>query len=79
LRKYSPYIINEKERTMKSDKDILSKFKGKKGAFIESDEERRVLEKWALGGLVTFGFNSDLKPEAKLTKKGLFLLPVIDC
>lgn len=60
----------------KTERALLKKFKD--GAIIESDEEMNVLKKWALTGVVRFG--SDLvkmKPEAKLTKKGRWLLPVI--
>jgi len=60
----------------KSDREVLNKFK--KGAFIESDAEMEVLKKWALAGLVKFGVDLvNKKPEAKLTKKGKWLLPVI--
>jgi hypothetical protein len=55
---------------------ILTKFK--KGAVIESDEEMKVLEKWALGGLVKFGADLiNMKSEAKLTARGRWLLPVM--
>lgn len=61
---------------MKTEREILKKFK--KGAIIETDEEMRVLEKWALGGLVKFGADLiDMKAEACLTKRGKWLLPVI--
>ncbi len=65
---------NASQRT--SDREILKKFKN--GAYIESDEEMAVLKKWALAGLVKFGVDlKKIKPDAKLTKKGRWLLPVI--
>jgi len=61
---------------MNSERKILEKFK--KGAVIETDEEMRVLEKWALGGLVKFGADLiGMKAEASLTQRGKWLLPVL--
>ena len=55
---------------------ILKKFKH--GAYIESDEEMRVLKSFASAGLVRFGCDLiNKKAEAMLTKKGRWLLPVL--
>ncbi|MFH1626951.1 MAG: hypothetical protein ABH971_02550 [bacterium] len=61
---------------MNSEGEILRKFKN--GAIISSDEEMRVLEKWALIELVKFGADLiGMKAEASLTKRGKWLLPVL--
>lgn len=54
-------------------KKILSKFRN--GAAIESQDELRVLDRYASTGMVRFGFNYKRRvPEASLTDQGKWFL-----
>lgn len=51
------------------EKKILKKFK--KGRFVETDEERKIIEKFAAIGFVSCGYDwNEEKPTAKLTELG---------
>jgi len=56
-----------------SAKEVLKKFK--KGETIDSDEEMKILERYALTGMVQFGSNlKTRKAEAILTNQGRWFL-----
>ena len=65
--------MTTKERE-KKDKEILKRFKKDKGAYVESDEEEDVLDKYAPSGWVSYGIDLvERKATAKLTPRGSWL------
>lgn len=63
--------------SMLAEREILAKFK--KGGKIETAEERQILQRYAMTGMVKLGVNFETKKaEAILTKRGKWLLKRMD-
>ncbi|PIU48366.1 MAG: hypothetical protein COS94_02580 [Candidatus Hydrogenedentes bacterium CG07_land_8_20_14_0_80_42_17] len=73
------YVYNASNQTWrflmdsKQEKNILLKFKN--GKAVENEEEEKILIKYSHTGWVCLGVNMNkMKPEAKLTKRGKWLV-----